>query len=235
MKLRKFFLPLLFCFLIISIHGCTSNEIGESKDVAQETIFQQYNIKYNEGDENVTINAIFRFAGDNGTTLVLTKPSSVQFDGIALTVDSSEFEGAFYRKNFQGEKFFGNHQFRFIDINKKKYDNNFSFNEFRLINIPESAPKNEVLQIKFIASQLGSDDYIELGAMETDSAFSITYSGKDTSGFLTIPVEELKRQKEGQIKLASTLYKKMSLQQNTTEGGILEIAYVLKPVTIKLR
>ena len=233
MKTLKLFLPLFLFFLISFVPGCTSNEIGESKDVAQETIFQQYTVSYNEGDENVAICARFRFAGDDGTTLVLTDPSGVQFDGVALAVDSSDFEGAFYKKDLLACNFFGNNQYRFTDIDKKRYDNSFSFDEFKLLDIPASAPKNQPLQFKFKASQLAPGDRIEIDAIETDSTFSVTYPGEDS--LITIPVEELQRQKGGQIKLVSTLYKKTPLQQSTKEGGYLEMAYTLKPVIINLR
>ena len=84
---------IVFVYVIIAgFYGCSNSEIGESKDVAQETIFQQYSIRYNEGDEKATLNAKFRFAGINGTTLVLSKPSSIQFDNITLAVDSNDIE-----------------------------------------------------------------------------------------------------------------------------------------------
>jgi hypothetical protein len=220
--------------LITFFYGCASNEIGESKDVAQETIYQQYNISYNEGEENATVIARFRFAGDEGTTLVLNQPSSVQFDGVALSVDSSDFEGAFYKKSLSAGSFFGNHQFSFTDINKRKYDNDFSFDLFSLVDIPESADKNQPLYIPFKPLLLGPGDYIELGTIDTDSSFSVTYSAKDTSGFITIPLEELQRQKGEQLIIAATLYRKYPLQQHTPEGGMLEMEYALKPVTIKL-
>ena len=235
MKLRNLFLPIFSCFLVININGCTSSEIGQSKDVAQETIYQQYDISYNEGEEKATICARFRFAGDKGTTLVVSKPGYVQFDGVDLAVDSSEYEGAFYKKNITCNNFFGDHQFSYADINKRKYDNRFSFDLFKLINVPETAVKNQPLRIQFKPLQLGPDDYIEIGAIETDSSFSVTYSRKDTSQFLVIPAKELQRQKGGQLKMAATLYKKSPLQQNTGEGGILEMIYALKPVSIRLQ
>ncbi len=61
--LTAIFFAAIFC-------SCSSNEIGNSKDVAQDKIFQQYKVEYKEGDNQLSCRAQFRFAGRNGTTLV---------------------------------------------------------------------------------------------------------------------------------------------------------------------
>ncbi len=234
MKFHHFIFPVFYLFLVVILYGCASNEIGESKDVLQETIYQQYKISFREGDENAIVYAQFRFAGSNGTTLVLSSPGRLQFDGVAMEVDSSEYEGAFYKKTLAAKNFYGEHHICFTDINKRKYDNHFLLDSFKLMNVPAMALQNESLQIQFEPSMSGPDSYINLVAIETDSAFSVTYSGNDTNPFITIPAEEMKRQKGLQIKMMATLNKKMPLLQNTKEGGMLEIVYELKPVTLKL-
>lgn len=235
MRYHYLFRLALFCFLSANVSGCSSSEIGESKDVAQETIFQQYTISYNEGEDSAVVNAIFRFSGENGTTLVLTQPSSLQLDGIPFSVDSSDFSGAFYKKSMPARYFHTNHQLTFTDINNKEYKNSFSFDTFKLVNIPQKADKNQAIHIQFEPANIGPDDYIEIGALDTDSTFSVTYSGKDPGRIITIPAEELARQKAGQLKLAAKYYKKVFLQQGTKEGGILEIEYALKPFIIEIR
>ncbi len=69
-----------FILSLISIYSCNSNEIADSKDVAQNKIYQQYSMNYTEGEKNFTVKAQFRFGGRNGTTLVLSKPANVHFD-----------------------------------------------------------------------------------------------------------------------------------------------------------
>jgi len=234
MKYLHSFFPFVFCVTLFLISGCTSSEIGESKDVSQETIYQQYNISYNEGDENATVYSQFRFAGDDGTTLVLTKPAGLQFDGVSLLVDSSEYEGAFYKKSIPANAFYGDHVFTYTDINKKKFENSFSIASFKLGNIPEVSSRTNSLQIPFESSPLGPDDFIEISAVDTDSSFSINYTPKENKSFILIPVEEMQRQKGSQLKLSATLHGKIALQQNTTEGGKLEVEQSLKPVSIKL-
>src|SRR6476619_4217935 len=105
---------LLFAAICFAIAGCSSNEIGDSKDVSQDKIYQAYTISYAEGNSNAEIFCQFRFAGKNGTTLVLNEPSQVQFDGIKIKVDSSDAGGAYYRVYKPAASFFGKHQFNFI-------------------------------------------------------------------------------------------------------------------------
>jgi hypothetical protein len=77
-------LILLIAAFIFS--ACSSNEIGESKDVAQDKIYQSYSISYSEGNTNAEVFCQFRFAGSNGTTLVLNSPSQLQFDEVPAAV-----------------------------------------------------------------------------------------------------------------------------------------------------
>ena len=233
MKSFRLFPIVFFCCTFL-ISGCTSNEIGESKDVSQETIYQQYNVSYKEGDNNATVYSQFRFAGDNGTTLVLTRPAGIQFDEVLLAVDSSEYEGAFYKKSLPGESFYGDHLFRYTDINKKRFENRFFIAPFKLVNIPEVTSRAITLQIPFESSPLGPDDYIEMNAVDTDSSFSVSHTPKENKSFILIPVEDLQRQKGNQLMLVAILHRKIALQQNTTEGGRLEVEHTLKPIIIKL-
>ncbi len=221
-------------FALIGISACTSNEIGQSKDVAQDKIYQQYQASYAEGNEKVSLYAQFRFAGSNGTTLVLTKPSQLIFDDVAIKVDSSSVAGAYYQLYKPVSGFYGRHHFVFTDINNKKFDNDFSFDEFKLVNIPSAVSKKQALNLSFETTALQPGDRIEVSTTGSDSSFSVTHAAGDGGNFISIPSKELLRQKNNELKLETTLYRKVALQQNTAEGGEMEISYALKPVTIRL-
>lgn len=81
---------------ILLLAGCQSNEIGNSKDVNPEAIYRTYSVQAIEGGSHVSFGAVFRFGGENGTTLVLNEKSHVSFDGKILAVDSSKGSGALY-------------------------------------------------------------------------------------------------------------------------------------------
>jgi hypothetical protein len=217
-----------------ALTGCSSNEIGDSKDVSQDKIYQSYTINYAEGNSNAEIYCQFRFAGKNGTTLVLNEPSQVQFDGTKIKVDSSETGGAYYRVYKPADNFFGKHSFDFTTTADKKLENGFSFDHFKLANVPASISKRQDLNLGFEATALRDEDYIEVNSIGSDSSFSVTHSATDKGNFISIPAKELKRQKVKEISLEAILHRNIPLQQVTAEGGKMKLSYALKPVKIKL-
>ena len=225
-------LVLITSFFVFA--ACSSNEIGDSKDVAQDKIYQDYTISYAEGNTNAEVYCQFRFAGKNGTTLVLNNPSQVQFDGETIKVDSSAGGGAYYQVNKPAADFFGKHTITYTTTDSKKLANSFSFDNFKLVHMPATVSKKQDLNITFETPALQGDDYIEVGASNTDSSFSVTHTAADKGNFITIPAKELKRQKVKELTLDATLYRKVPLQQNTLEGGQMDVRYSLKPVKIKL-
>jgi hypothetical protein len=221
---------LLFTFFAIS--SCSSNEIGQSKDVAQDKIYQDYRIQYAEGNGKVSIHGQFRFAGSNGTTLVLSSPSQVSFDGDAIKVDSSGPSGAFYQTYKPITGFFGKHHLIFTDTDNRKFDNDLSFDTFRLVNIPANVSRKKDLIINFQSAPLQVGDQIELNTSRADSSFRVYYeSGNGQT--LRIPAKYLSMQKNAEIQVDATLTRRIPMRQQTMEGGEMSLTYMLKPVTIK--
>lgn len=219
--------------LLMGLQACSSSEIGESKDVSPETIYQQYLISYNAGEENATVYAQFRFAGSDGTTLVLSKPGGLTLDGLTLAVDSSETEGAFYKKMIP-VSFGDKHELKFTGIDGRKFENHFLIEDFHLTNLPAIVEKCNELPLQFEPIPTGPGYRVEVSSVDTDSSFSITYNSADSIPTLSIPASQLLRQKGNQLKLLATLYKTLPLQEQTAEGGKIEITFASKPVTIIL-
>lgn len=225
----------LSSFLVAILLGsCASNEIGQSKDVNQETIYQEYQFAYNESDKEAGLFSQFRFAGENGTTLILNSPSKIEYNGVTLGVDSNGFAGAFYYANIPLAKVIGRHSVVFTDYNNKKYENHFSVDSFYLTDVPATISKRAPALIKFKAPALGGDDYIELESEGTDSSFSVTYKAGEKATCITIPASELQRQKKDELFVKPTLYRKMGLQQQAKEGGKITTKQTLKPVKLQL-
>lgn len=231
--MKSFFSIAAITSLTILCNACTSNEIGESKDVAQDKIFQSYTVRYNEGDPTAEVYSQFRFAGRNGTTLILSNPSQLQFDGEIIKVDSGDYSGAYYKLAKPAEGFYGSHSFVFTTTENKNYTNSFSFSSFKLVNVPASASKKQDLLLPFETTPLKGDDYIDLQTVNTDSSFSISHNYADGNA-IKIPAEYLKKQKGNTITLEASITRKPALQQATPEGGSMVIEQRLKPVTIKL-
>ncbi|RTL59550.1 MAG: hypothetical protein EKK37_07215 [Sphingobacteriales bacterium] len=225
----------IFSGITLFLTACTSSEIGDSKDVAQDKIYQTYNISYNENDEKLSATAVFRFAGSNGTTLVLNDPSKAALDDEVIKVDSSKFRGAYYEVAKAAAQWYGKHQWRFTDMAKKTYTNEFSFDAFKWNNPPASASKSKPLQLNFITPSLDPNDYVEVSTINSDSAFSYTQGPLTVKPFsVIIPAEYLQKQKQPILKLTATRVQYIRLNQNTAEGGEFIIRYSLKPIEVKL-
>lgn len=223
----------LAIFSLAGFYACSSSEIGDSKDVAQNKIYQDYTISYQEGDKEVSVTCQYRFAGSMGTTLVLNAPSKIEFDGKALKVDSSKFGGAYYTFTSPVSGFYGEHRVVFTDFNGKKYENRFSFNPFKLTDVPATADPRQPLAIHYNAGTMSSSDYVELSSTGTDSSF--TYSQIGDSNQVLIPASDLLRQKEKWVSVKARRHQEPALQQGTDEGGRISIRYELNPVKIKLQ
>jgi hypothetical protein len=221
--------------VLLFVAACTSNEIGNSKDVAQDKIYQEYTLLYNEGDETVIASAVFRFAGINGTTLVLNEPAKIELDNEELKVDSNHFRGAYYEVSKVSSQWMRKHEWEFTDINGKVFSNEFSFDEFGWDNIPAAVSKKQDLPLNFKTTELGAGDYIEISTVDNDSSFTITQQKFVKPFTVIIPAAQLQRQKTSSIKIEASRVQKIKLQQLTSEGGDFTIRYSLKPISIHLK
>lgn len=228
MKTRLLFFPALILFFL---NACNDEEIGDSKDVAQERIYQHYQVTYQEGEANATVTAQYRFAGKNGTTLVLNEPGKVEFDGEKLKVDSNGM-GAWYRVAKPVNAFYGNHRIVYTDIHDKKLENRFSFYPFKLAPAAPRISKNKAYKISFISTPLQANDYVEINSVDGDSSFSILHTAADTGNSIVIPAAILQKQKGKSLTLEARLHRELPLQQQAPEGGKIEMEYSLKPLKI---
>ncbi len=198
-------------------------------------MYQSYSISQYGETNDVDISCQFRFAGKNGTTLVLNNPSKIIFDNETLKVDSSAASGAYYATSKPVAGFLGTHHFEFTDINNKKWENSFTFSNFTLVNAPATASKKVPLVIPFDAGTLSPGDHLELYTNHSDSSFSVEYTvGTDTGNAFVVPVKALERQQSNSLTLEAKLYKSVALQQASTEGGIINITQRSKAIKVNL-
>jgi len=209
------------------LFSCTSNEIGNSKDVNPDAVFFDYKIWADESREDVTVNLQYRMGGKNGTTLVLDEPSKVLFDGEQLQPDSAKVTGAYYEIQRPFSSFAGKHTISFTDLNKKEYNEEFEFIPFTLEpNVPATMNRGDLV---FTFKGLDSIDH--LNVILTDTSFkSADINDIDSikNGKLIISANRLSALVNGPINLQ--FYKEIvkPLKSSTKEGGKLYISYWLK-------
>ncbi|HWN87770.1 MAG TPA: hypothetical protein VNM35_01850, partial [Chitinophagaceae bacterium] len=168
MSRTNFIVSILASISIFSLFCCTSDEIGNSKDVNPDAVFFDYEIWAEEGKDDVTVNLQYRMGGKNGTTLVLDEPSKVILDGEQLKVDSAKVTGAYYEVQRLISSFAGKHTISFIDLNKKEYNEEFEFRPFTLDpDVPSTLNRGDLV---FNFKGLDTIDY--LSVILTDTSFT---------------------------------------------------------------
>src|SRR5687767_13886001 len=225
---RTNFIALVFVLIsAFSLFSCTSDEIGNSKDVNPDAVFFDYEVWAEEGKEDVTVNIQYRMGGKNGTTLVLDEPSKVMLDGEQLKFDSAKVTGAYYEVQKPFASFAGKHVISFTDLNKKEYNEEFEFKPFILEpNVPSTLNRGDLV---FNFKGLDSVDY--LSVILTDTSFtSADINDVDTvrNGRLVIKAGRLSALINGPINLQFFKEEILPVKKPTKEGGKFIITYGLK-------
>ena len=227
MSRTNFLLTTLVSISGLSLFSCSSNEIGNSKDVNPDAVYFDYKIWAEEGREDVTVNLQYRMGGKNGTTLVLDEPSKAMFDGEQLKVDSAKVTGAYYEVQKPFASFPGKHTIVFTDLNKKEYSEEFEFIPFTLDpNVPATMDRGDL-----VFTFKGLDSAEILNVVLTDTSFkSADINDMDTvrNGRLVIAAARLSALENGPISVQ--FYKEMEkpVKNSTKEGGKLVISYGIR-------
>ena len=210
-------------FLLIA---CTSDEIGNSKDVNPDAVYFDYEVWAEETNPDVTVNLQYRMGGKNGTTLVLDEPSKVLLDGEQLKLDSAKATGAYYELQKPVASFSGKHTVTFTDLNKKEYKEEFEFVPFKLDSLSPVMHRGDLV---FTFKGLEAVDVIDVAL--TDTSFkSADINDTDTvrNGRLIISANRLSALVNGPINLQFYKEAVKSIKNGTKEGGRILIRYGLR-------
>jgi len=212
--------------LTLILFSCTSNEIGDSKDVNPDAVYFDYEVWADETNPDVTVNLQYRMGGPNGTTLVLTEPSKVLFDGEQLTVDSAKVSGAYYEVQKPTSSFAGKHTITFTDLNKKEYKEEFEFIPFTIDSLQPVMNRGDLV---FTFKGLNAIDHLDVALTDT-SYTSDDINDTDTirEGRLVIPANKVSSLKNGPINLQFYKEVEVPLKNSAAEGGRILIRYGLQ-------
>lgn len=225
--------PFAASLLLLVLQACQSSEIGNSKDVNPETIYRSYTISYTEGSDMVRCECQCRFAGQNGTTLVLNSPSNFKLDGDSLLVDSSIIDGAYYYIKRPADGFEGKHNLAYTDINDKTYDQHFSFIEAKCTGLPEQTTATDI-PVTFRGLKDGDIIHVELRDTSSDTE-DISRQAAIRNNQIIIWGEDLARLKSGPVNMEFNIDKNTQLENPAKEGGSISLLYRFKPRTILLK
>jgi hypothetical protein len=204
-----------------------SNDKKSTSDVNAESIFFDYQVRGEEGNEAVTVLLQYRYGGENGSTLTLEEPASVQVDGETIKGDSSKITGAYYEIQKPVANFAGKHSILFTNLDKKEYQEEFTFQPMQLMTaIPETVQRGDlVLEL----SGMKAEDYVRV--ILTDTVFAGEgFERMDTvrDGRILITKDEMAALADGPIQLELINEQENPVKKGTKEGGRLSFSYGLK-------
>lgn len=215
----KSILPVLNIAVIVFIMtACSSNEIGNSRDVDPQAIFIEYTITQPNPGDDVWCRAQYRFGGKNGTTLLINSPGKVELDGQLMEADSSFFSGAYYQRHVAVNKFTGEHTLSFTDVNGKTYNEKFSFHPVICNAVPETLARQKGLS--FTASGFIPGDTISLAISDTAASSPDIISTRHViNGAITVSPAELEHLYAGPLVIRLWRQADIPLSNPTSEGG----------------
>ncbi|MEO7210662.1 MAG: hypothetical protein ABIY35_06945 [Chitinophagaceae bacterium] len=231
LNLRKqIFSVMVFTSLLFA---CNNNEIGDSKDVNPESIYIDYQVLYNENLDSINCFLQYRFGGKSGTTLVLTPPSHVNFNGENIAVDSSPILGAFYRKRFLRVGFEGANTIQFTDSKNEMHEETFNFEPFSCSVAPTVFKQPDGVAFTFEGVQ--NNDSILFEISDTSSVSP----NMDTiilikNNKLIIPASAFIKLSPGILDFKFQKKQGRPLKNPLAEGGEFIFQYILKPIRVEM-
>lgn len=240
---KKLFLALMLGAALF-LSACASSDTAESSTVKQSEIYQNYLVEYDEGLIQVT--ATFRFGGATGTTLSLTPPSRVTYNGLPLTPSKVMFAGTGYR--FTGDLYQPTVAFEFTDTAGKTYNNSIGLNALEFKTAPAGAAKSAklLLPVSRIVRESGVKVELKIRDGAGKEYTSEVKSERGVVGFrnsvyfdesqLAIAVEPdfLKDIPAGPVKISLQEEVQQKPAQATHLGGLLTMRYHAKPISLTL-
>lgn len=223
--MSRFFLIIFFstAFVLISCR----NKNSENDEVNPETIYFDYKITAEEGDDNLTIMLQYRDGDQEGETFPIKEPGKILFDGEQVPADSTNMTGIFYELNKPIETFAGNHYISFTAINGKEYKEAFDFQPFYLLTAVADTLQRE--ELVFELSGLEAKDYVRV--LITDTSFAndgINRIDTVQDGHIIITGADLQNLASGPIQLEFIREYERPVKNGTEAGGKLSINYSLK-------
>jgi hypothetical protein len=235
---------IILILFVLVFSGCTPVETGNIKDVTQSEIYQNYSIE--SDGSSTTVSAKLSFAGANGTTLKLTNPSKISFDGQPLDEKTGTYTGTYYEKRF--DTVLNTGTFAFTDTKGKNYTNKVSLAEIDFKTSPTSINRGVINRLPVLNGEKIASSHVNI---------EIEYENKQGFQEKNVPVFPQKQDansayfdaKTNTIVLEPTVWQGINatkvelqitadseekLQQSTNIGGKITSHFVGKKIVANL-
>lgn len=213
--------------------ACPSNDTTASNKVAQSEIYQSYSIK--QSGQSYEVTAFFRIGGPTGTTLALSAPSKVAFNGAAMQEHLNTTSGTFYTATVPANTPGGS--FVFTDQKGMAYNNKIDLARVEIsasnqrtdgktpVSIPLSSrmPQSATLNLEL------NNSTVFLGANEAGNADGYYDNAKNT---IVVLPSAWKNISKGNVSFDLVVKNTVATQQGTALGGEIVFTSISAPVNV---
>lgn len=208
--------------MILNLSGCFSTEVSNSGDVNQDKVYQKYEVTVNEGSNNASVEAMFRFDSKFGNSLFLTDPSRITINNQQLMGDKKFLTGYVYEADIAipEDK---TYSFLYTNNAEKQFRNAITINPVALAEVPQEISKDSKIKLEIDGQKVLKGESIELQITVNDTSHvQINLDGKHfklkPSHFANISPGP------GSMKVVRHYSSKLS--EGTSSGGKIEGKYV---------
>lgn len=206
--------PFSFLFLVAVVISSCEKEV--SKNIDQSRIHTCYELFYDQNTDMTYASAVFRFSSGAGSTLELSDPSKVLFDGQPMTFNTAN---GHYETELSGVQLIGT--FEWTDTEGKVYTNAAEIHEVDYGVLPDTLYKGDGNnQFVWSGDVIGQDETMTLTIDGTDASDTRVFSN-DTllQTFIVLDSGILAQVTSGNITLVFDRIYSPPLQEETQRGG----------------
>ncbi len=215
-----------FCFFIACNNDGPHVEEIDSNDIDAGSIWFDYQVWGEEGNDSLTIKLQFRFDNENGETITLSEPAKVEFDGRVLQAAYSKMTGEYYELRQALSTFTGKHTIRFTSNSGTQYKEEFTFRPLSLeTEIPDTLQRGKII---FQWDGLDKVDHVRV--LMTDTSYTSEGINRvDTvkNGQIIISDTDMSGLANGPIHLELIREDIRDVENGTFAGGRISISYGL--------
>jgi hypothetical protein len=220
---------LVFSVLVIILFITNSCVKESSETVAQDKIWAEYQLIYDNNTKITYARAIFKFSNITGTLLELESPASIVFDNVALSYNPTL---GYYEKQYASFKSTGT--FKYTDLDNNVFQNTLTISD--TVGFPIGLDTiSKLLPYEFIwtGAALKSNETINIwlnSNIEGDARFFSTNMVGSTS--IIFPINQISQLGTGPygVMIMERNYNP-TINQATSAGGLITIKYKPKNIT----
>ena len=232
MKRKNRFLVFLFAAPVV-FFGCYSTEVNDSKNVAQDQIFHKYRLFYNDEAGEISVEAIFRFGSEKGTTLHLSSPSKIKVNGVELRGDKEFLRGYVYNYDDLQDNEDHKFTFDFTDYHGKTFKNSLKIHPVSLEKIPEKIKIAEDFSLQ-VDGNAPPEERMVCQLIHQDSTNYVITGKLISKDTFLFSAGEMKKMLPGPANFQITMTNFRSLDEISGAGGWMMGRYISKKYPVRI-